>query len=113
VAERAGETFTAYGDEIILSAGAIGSPHILMLSGIGPAAHLNDIGIPVLHDSPGVGQNLRDHPQVGVVLKTNEDFQQDGTEPRLQVGLRYTAQGSSFRNDMFILPVSFATPDGQ
>ena len=48
--------------EIILSAGAVGSPHILMLSGIGPAAHLQDTGIDVLHDLPGVGQNLNDHP---------------------------------------------------
>lgn len=48
--------------EIILSAGAVGSPHILMLSGIGPAAHLQDMGIDVLHDLPGVGQNLNDHP---------------------------------------------------
>ena len=48
--------------EVILCAGAVGSPHILMLSGIGPADHLCDIGINLLHDLPGVGQNLNDHP---------------------------------------------------
>ena len=47
--------------EIVLSAGAIGSPHILQLSGVGAPEHLNRIGIPVVHASPGVGQNLQDH----------------------------------------------------
>ncbi len=47
--------------EVILAAGAIGSPHLLMLSGIGPADHLAYHGIEVVHDLPGVGQNLHDH----------------------------------------------------
>jgi choline dehydrogenase len=51
---------------IVLSAGSIGSPAILMRSGIGPAKHLNDLGIDVLIDAPGVGANLHDHPTVGV-----------------------------------------------
>lgn len=52
--------------EVILSAGAIHSPHILMLSGIGEAAHLSRFGIPVTQDLPGVGQNYRDHVAVTV-----------------------------------------------
>ena len=50
--ESGGETFVAEADEIVLSSGAIGSPHILMLSGVGPADHLREMGIPVVHDSP-------------------------------------------------------------
>lgn len=52
--------------EIILSAGAIGSPLLLMLSGIGPADHLRSVDVPVEHDLPGVGENLQDHPTTGV-----------------------------------------------
>jgi choline dehydrogenase len=47
--------------EVVLCAGAIGTPQILMLSGIGDGAHLQEMGIPVLHHSPGVGRNLQDH----------------------------------------------------
>ena len=50
--------------EVILCSGAIGSPHILMLSGIGPAQMLQSLGIPVLVDSPEVGSNLQEHPCV-------------------------------------------------
>lgn len=51
---------------IILSAGSIGSPSILMRSGIGPASHLSDLGIAVEVNSPHVGRNLHDHPVIGV-----------------------------------------------
>jgi choline dehydrogenase-like flavoprotein len=51
--------------EVVLSAGAVHSPVILMLSGIGPAAHLASLGIPVVADRAGVGENLHDHPVVG------------------------------------------------
>lgn len=52
--------------EVILSGGAVNSPQLLMLSGIGPADHLNQLGIEVLSDLPGVGQNLQDHLITGV-----------------------------------------------
>ena len=47
--------------EVILCGGAVNSPHVLQISGIGPGAHLQAIGVPVLHDLPGVGANLNDH----------------------------------------------------
>jgi len=55
--------------EVILCAGAIGSPQILQLSGIGPGALLHQHGIPVVQDSPGVGANLQDHLQIRSVYK--------------------------------------------
>jgi choline dehydrogenase-like flavoprotein len=56
--------------EVILSAGAYGSPQLLMLSGIGPKAHLQQHGIAVLHDLPGVGQNLQDHVNSSLSYRT-------------------------------------------
>src|SRR5580692_6658249 len=55
--------------EVILAAGAIGSPQLLMLSGIGPAQHLQDNGIAVVADRPGVGGNLQDHLQLRLIYK--------------------------------------------
>ena len=57
--------------EVILSAGAVGSPQILQLSGVGPAAWLNEMGIPVVHDSAGVGNNLQDHLQQRAIFKVH------------------------------------------
>jgi choline dehydrogenase-like flavoprotein len=62
------------GGEIILSGGTINSPQLLMLSGIGPGAHLQKMGIPVIHDAPEVGANLADHLDITVqaALKTRD-----------------------------------------
>ena len=57
--------------EVILAAGSIGSPHILMLSGIGPAAQLAQFGIPVALDKPGIGANLHDHLQLRMIYKVS------------------------------------------
>jgi choline dehydrogenase len=54
--ERGGETFVGEGEETILSAGAIGSPHLLMLSGVGPASQFHRLGIPVVHDTPALAR---------------------------------------------------------
>ncbi|WP_253209062.1 GMC family oxidoreductase [Streptomyces niphimycinicus] len=53
--------------EVIVCAGSVDSPKLLMLSGIGPAGHLREVGVPVLVDAPEVGANLQDHPLVGLV----------------------------------------------
>ncbi len=67
---RGGEEqrFLARG-EILLAAGAVASPQLLMLSGIGPGAHLREMGLPVLLDQPGVGSNLQDHYAVPVIAR--------------------------------------------
>ncbi|HTL65854.1 MAG TPA: GMC family oxidoreductase N-terminal domain-containing protein [Pseudolabrys sp.] len=57
--------------EVILAAGSIGSPHILMLSGIGPALQLSKFGIPIALDRPGVGANLHDHLQLRMIYKVS------------------------------------------
>lgn len=59
--------------EIILSAGAVNSPQLLMLSGVGPRNHLEKVGIDVLLDSPGVGSNLQDHPVVIAPIATEKE----------------------------------------
>ena len=103
------EAFTVMANEVILAAGAIGSPQLLLLSGVGPTAHLAAMGIPKVHRLPGVGENLRDHPQIPLVFKTKPNFELGGPRSPLQLALRYTAAGSSLRNDMLIHPFSNAT----
>lgn len=70
--ERGGQTVRASATkEVIVSAGAIASPKLLMLSGVGPAAALREHGIEVVADVPGVGQNLQEHPMVPMIWNMN------------------------------------------
>ncbi|MBI3957228.1 MAG: mycofactocin system GMC family oxidoreductase MftG [Chloroflexi bacterium] len=87
---------------VILCAGAIASPQLLMLSGVGPADHLHSLDIPVLLDRPGVGETLRDHPTAGLLWRVRSDFPANNSAHFHQVGLRYTASGSEFFNDMIV-----------
>jgi choline dehydrogenase-like flavoprotein len=63
--------------EVILAAGAIGSPKLLLQSGIGPAEHLRTVGVPVVHDLPGVGANLQDHLDLFVIAECTGDHTYD------------------------------------
>jgi choline dehydrogenase len=78
--------------EVILAAGAIGSPQLLQCSGIGSADLLGKFGVPVVHSLPGVGQNLQDHLQVRMVFKTRERTLNDEVNSylgQLLVGMQY------------------------
>jgi len=86
-----GETLRA-GREVILCAGAIGSPRLLMLSGIGPADHLRAAGVAVVHDLPGVGANLQDHIDLCVLAECTGPHSYDPVkrpDRTLLAGLRY------------------------
>ena len=79
-------------EEVILCAGAIGSPHLLMLSGVGAASHLNEHGIPVVCDAPDVGRNLQDHLQARLVFKCHEATLNDEVRSlfnKARIGLEY------------------------
>src|SRR5262245_9260321 len=109
VVHSGSETFTVAGAHIILSAGAVGSPHLLMLSGVGPAAQLRNLGIPVVRDIPGVGQHLRDHPKVYVTWEINKGYPVEVRPARGGACLRCTAPGSDWRNDISINMGAFVT----
>jgi len=86
------EAFLNDGGEVILSAGAIGSPQILQTSGIGPGALLQGLDIPVVHELPGVGENLQDHLQIRLVYEVNVPTLNDEINNpirRTMMGLEY------------------------
>lgn len=83
------------GRHIIVSAGALHTPAMLMRSGIGRGAHLNDMGIDVIADRPGVGDNLNEHPTIAVsaYLKANARLRDEhGTRRHAQVSFRYSSE---------------------
>lgn len=78
--------------EVIVTAGAIGSPKLLMLSGIGRAGHLKEVGVPVVHDLPGVGENFHDHFSTDVTWVLNGPHSYDKYKKahwKLWAGLQY------------------------
>ena len=107
--ESGGESYRLESDLTILSGGAINSPQLLMLSGVGPADHLGGHGIPVVADVPGVGQNLRDHIAVFMSYESDVDEPLPDRPPPLQIGMRYTTPDSPFRNDMHMRPITIRT----
>ncbi len=93
-----GELQEVRGKEIVLSAGAIMSPAILLRSGIGPAEELAELGIESVADLPGVGKHLMDHPMTPLLLHPRQGVV-DPEKPLLQTLLRYTSSTGEF-NDM-------------
>jgi choline dehydrogenase len=101
-AESGGEVFTVEADRVVLSAGAIKSPQLLMLSGIGPKDHLQHFGIPTVHHLPGVGQNLWNHLSAQMTFKVKDGISLAAAADAVHFCLHYTSQGSSALNDMVL-----------
>jgi choline dehydrogenase len=90
-------------EEVVLSAGVIQNPLLLWRSGIGPAAQIGALGIPVAVDLPAVGRHLTDHPVVTYAIEIQPDTIPDDA-PSLQTILRVTAPNSDRTNDLQITP---------
>ena len=92
--------------EIILAAGAVSSPHLLLLSGVGPRSELARHGIGIVADVPGVGLGVRDHPKTWIEWRLREGVPGTTDDELLQLSARYTATGSDLRGDMMLYPNS-------
>ena len=110
-----GQTESIYADEVVLAAGAIMSPHLLIHSGIGPRSELERVGVKCVIDLPGVGRSLRDHAITGMVGLLPDDA--DEATHGFQVMLRCGPAGTE--SDLFILgaivktsSLNFPTPVG-
>jgi choline dehydrogenase len=120
-----GETRVAHAKgEVILSAGAFGSPQIMQLSGLGPAALLRSHGIEVVADMPGVGADLQDHFQVRIQYRCTEPITMNDVindwRQRITAGLRYAlfrkgmlTIGAGYAGGFFRTDPALATPDVQ
>lgn len=101
--------------EVLVGAGTYNSAKLLMLSGIGPAEHLDDFQIPVIADLPGVGENLQDHHEVPIIATTKGKsgyFGQDKGWPMIRNGLQYILFNSGPVTTTGIESCLFYDPDG-
>lgn len=107
--------------EVIVSAGAIRSPQLLIVSGVGPKADVNRIGVPLIKDLPGVGQNLHDHPITTMGWVTSLDYSTPGSTPDAAAFAQYANNKTGIvasiggRTNFFIRSSKAldARPDGQ
>lgn len=104
------ETFIVEAGEVVLSAGAVGSPHLLLLSGVGPESQLVEMDIPVVHNSPGVGNNLKDHPKVYITWNIAKGHAKQTRAAPGGAALRLTAPNSELKNDLSISLGCFVAP---
>jgi choline dehydrogenase len=98
------------GGQITLAAGAVASPPILLRSGVGPAGDLRALGIAVAVDRPGVGAVMLDHPAIGLPGLPSSGASHD-LDVVTEVGMRYTAAGSSEPNDMQLYFATLLAPE--
>jgi choline dehydrogenase-like flavoprotein len=93
------------GREIVLCAGALQTPQILLLSGIGSREELEKHGIVVVSDLPGVGKNLMDHPDVEITWRPKRKLASKKQRDSFQGALNFTSEGSPYNGDMEIIPL--------
>ena len=109
-AESGGELFNVEAEEVVLSAGTLKSPHLLMLSGIGPKDQLEEFGVPLAHHLPGVGQNLWNHPIAAISFRVKDGVTLSADVTAARIALRYTSEGSRSANDMQLMTNSVFSP---
>ncbi len=103
--ERNGTIATIHAHQIVLAAGAVKTPHLLLLSGIGPEAELRRFGIPVVMDLPGVGKDFTDHPNVALTWRPSVPMVDYSTPQAMADVLTFTASNSVWPGDLEILPL--------
>lgn len=104
--ERVGRVEVLESDQVVLCAGAINTPGILLRSGIGPRAELERLGVDPVHDLPAVGARLLDHPGAAIILRPRFRAATSTRHPLIQTVLRYGSRGSGRVNDMILQPGS-------
>ena len=104
--EREGEVQRLEADEVVLCAGAIDTPALLLRSGIGPREVVEAWGVELVCDLPAVGARLLDHPGVAIFLRPRFGSGTDRRAPLIQTVLRYGSSGSGRDNDMILQPGS-------
>ncbi len=115
-----GEEVVVRADRVVVCGGTYGSPAVLLRSGIGPSAHLREMGIGVHHDLPGVGENLHDQPSMYVgytgtpeLVESMRTFGADHWAPPEQLIAKYATKGWGAGFDMHILPLGGPNPEPQ
>ncbi len=117
VVRTGGEEVHIHSDQVVVSSGAYGTPALLLRSGIGPARHLEAVGVSVVHDLPGVGENLHDQPTVELdyagtdeLCRLMMNFARERWRPDEQVIAKYPSTGCERGFDMHIFPMGGRNP---
>ena len=109
------ETIARCEGEVMMAAGTYNTPKILMLSGIGPSAHLQAMGVKTVHELNGIGENLQDHHEVPVVAATNGHFGYYGEDKgwnAIRNGLQYLLFGTGPITSVGVEACTYMDPDG-
>jgi choline dehydrogenase len=108
--ERSGRIETFAGDEIVLCAGAVKSPHLLLLSGVGPAEQLSAHGIDVVSDLPGVGSRCCDHPQLFLGFESSRALPRHEVAGVVEIGLDAVVDGAPVAVMPYLAPMAELVP---